>query len=89
MDDKDRTIRIQQTLIDKLETEIDRAHIPGGSGSVTPSIEQVDTTNTATQTERVNLLLIFFIFKFIFNLSYYLIIQIRPLSMVGHDGATR
>lgn len=53
MDDKDRTIRIQQTLIDKLETEIERVQSTGGSGTVTPSIEQVDTTNTATQTERV------------------------------------
>lgn len=49
MDDKDRTIRIQQNLIDKLETEIDRAN----EGSETPTIEQVDTINTATQTERV------------------------------------
>lgn len=49
MDDKDRTIRIQQSLIDKLETEIDRAN----EGSETPTIEQVDTINTATQTERV------------------------------------
>lgn len=54
MDDKDRTIRIQQTLIEKLETEIERVHTTG-SGSVTPSIEQVDTTNSATQTDRVNI----------------------------------
>lgn len=53
MDDKDRTIRIQQTLIEKLETEIERAQTTSGSGSVTPSIEQVDTTNSATQTDRV------------------------------------
>lgn len=51
MDDKDRTIRIQQSLIDKLETEIDRAN----EGSETPSIEQIDTINTATQTERVTI----------------------------------
>lgn len=49
MDDKDRTIRIQQSLIDKLETEIDK----GNTGTETPIIEQVDTINTATQTERV------------------------------------
>lgn len=51
MDDKDRTIRIQQSLIDKLETEIDRAN----EGSETPTIEQIDTINTATQTERVKI----------------------------------
>lgn len=51
MDDKDRTIRYQQTLIEKLETEIDRTN----GGAITPVIEQVDTTNTATQTERVSI----------------------------------
>lgn len=50
MDDKDRTIRLQQNRIDQLETRIDKVT----SGSETPSIEQVDTMNTATQTERVN-----------------------------------
>lgn len=55
MDDKDRTIRMQQTLIDKLETEIDRVNLDAGrGGSMTPSIEQVDTTTTATQTDRVS-----------------------------------
>lgn len=51
MDDKDRTIRYQQTLIEKLETEIDRTN----GGAITPTIEQVDTTNSATQTERVRI----------------------------------
>lgn len=51
MDDKDRTIRYQQTLIEKLETEIDRSN----GGAITPTIEQVDTTNSATQTERVRI----------------------------------
>ncbi|XP_031629004.1 uncharacterized protein LOC116344361 isoform X3 [Contarinia nasturtii] len=47
LDDKDRTIRIQQNLINKLEAEMD-------NGKDRVQTEQViDTVNTATQTDRV------------------------------------
>lgn len=83
MDDKDRTIRIQQNLIDKLETEIDRAN----EGSETPTIEQVDTINTATQTERVTMASLLSLIHGL-NINV-LILQIRPLSIGGQDGSTR
>lgn len=50
IDDKDRTIRIQQSLIEKLQLEIEK---PNKSETDSSLIHQVDTTNTATQTERV------------------------------------
>lgn len=57
LDDKDRTIRIQQNLISKLEAEIGRANI----GVEIKSFDQtVETVCSATQTERVsNILTIF------------------------------
>lgn len=51
LDDKDRTIRIQQNLINKLEAEVDHTN----SGSIRQQPEQtIDTANTATQTDRVS-----------------------------------
>lgn len=51
LDDKDRTIRIQQNLIQKLEAEVDRAH----NGIEIQSTDQtVETVSMATQTERVS-----------------------------------
>lgn len=50
LDDKDRTIRIQQNLISKLEAEVDRAQC----GEDQTNVEQfIETANTATQTDRV------------------------------------
>lgn len=50
MDDKDRTIKIQQNQIDKLEKDVVKLVY-----GTEPQLEQsVDTTNTATQTERVS-----------------------------------
>lgn len=57
LDDKDRTIRIQQNLINKLEAEVDRAH----NGVELPAMDPattVETVNSATQTERVRKILI-------------------------------
>lgn len=54
IDVKDRTIRIQQSLIDELQIKVDK---PSRNDEV-HTIHQVDTTNTATQTERVRLLTI-------------------------------
>lgn len=50
LDDKDRTIRIQQNLINKLEAEMDQTN----GDTNRPTAEQMlDTVNTATQTDRV------------------------------------
>lgn len=49
MDDKDRTIRIQQNLIDKLEDEKHKNILTDSESS----IQQTDVVNTATQTERL------------------------------------
>lgn len=52
LDDKDRTIRIQQGLINKLEAQIDRTT---AGAEVTPTTDQqVEVVNSATQTERVS-----------------------------------
>jgi hypothetical protein len=52
MDDKDRTIKIQQTLLDKLENEkaklMENLHLPASVQH-----DSKDLANTATQTERV------------------------------------
>jgi hypothetical protein len=53
MDDKDRTIRIQQTMINKLEAEIDKT--PDLSTAATATISSIETTTAATQTDRVSL----------------------------------
>lgn len=91
LDDKDRTIRIQQNLIHKLEAEVDRAH---NGIEIQPVDQSVETVNMATQTERVSglspnlaypfrsikTLIIIFI-----HLSFF---QLRPLS-INHDGSMR
>lgn len=51
LDDKDRTIRIQQDLIHKLEAEKSQTN-PDKDLNVDPNIE---TVNMATQTDRVNI----------------------------------
>lgn len=51
LDDKDRTIRIQQNLITKLEAEVDQ--VSNGNQNRQQSEQMVDTSNTATQTDRV------------------------------------
>lgn len=50
LDDKDRTIRIQQNLINKLEAEVNC----GKNGTNTQSEQIIDTVNSATQTDRVS-----------------------------------
>ncbi|XP_055315755.1 putative uncharacterized protein DDB_G0277255 isoform X5 [Sitodiplosis mosellana] len=50
LDDKDRTIRIQQNLISKLEAEMDQVN--NGKNDI-QSEQMIDTVNTATQTDRV------------------------------------
>lgn len=50
MDDKDRTIKIQQNHIDKLEKDV----VKLVSGTEPQLAQNVDTTNIATQTERVS-----------------------------------
>lgn len=51
LDDKDRTIRIQQNLISKLEAEMGQA----SNGKTRTQAEQfIDTVNMATQTDRVS-----------------------------------
>lgn len=50
LDDKDRTIRIQQNLINKLEAEVNS----GKNGTNTQSEQTIDTVNSATQTDRVS-----------------------------------
>ena len=53
LDDKDRTIRIQQNLISKLEAEMGKAT---NGLKPAPVVEQsIETVNMATQTERVSL----------------------------------
>lgn len=52
LDDKDRTIRIQQNLITKLEAEVDQ--VSNGNQNRQQSEQMVDTSNTATQTDRVS-----------------------------------
>lgn len=53
LDDKDRTIRIQQNLIDKLEAEMNRTN----TGHTEPiNVDQgIETVNIATQTDRVSI----------------------------------
>lgn len=51
LDDKDRTIRIQQNLINKLEAEMDHTNI--GKNRIQTE-HTIDKANTATQTERVS-----------------------------------
>lgn len=51
MDDKDRTIKIQQNQIDKLESDV----VKLVAGTEPVLAHNVDTTNIATQTERVRL----------------------------------
>lgn len=51
LDDKDRTIRIQQNLITKLETEMDHTNL--GKDRIQTE-QSTDTANTATQTDRVS-----------------------------------
>ena len=50
LDDKDRTIRIQQNLINKLEAEVNS----GKNGTNTQSEQTTDTVSSATQTDRVS-----------------------------------
>lgn len=50
MDDKDRTIKIQQNHIDKLEKDVVKLVL----GTEPQLAQSVDTTNIATQTERVS-----------------------------------
>lgn len=50
LDDKDRTIRIQQNMITKLEAEVDETN----AGKNRQTTDQTDTANTATQTDRVS-----------------------------------
>ncbi|XP_037045695.1 probable serine/threonine-protein kinase DDB_G0278845 isoform X4 [Bradysia coprophila] len=49
IDDKDRTIKIQQNQIDKLEKDV----VKLVSGTGPQPTQNVDTTNTATQTDRL------------------------------------
>lgn len=51
LDDKDRTIRIQQDLIQKLEAEKNCASPPRD----TLEEQNIERTNMATQTDRVNM----------------------------------
>lgn len=53
LDDKDRTIRIQQNLINKLEAEMNRAN--SGHTEQTNGDDGVETVNIATQTDRVSI----------------------------------
>lgn len=50
IDDKDRTIKIQQNQIDKLEKDV----VKLASGTEPQLAQNVDTNNIATQTERVS-----------------------------------
>lgn len=50
IDDKDRTIKIQQNQIDKLEKDV----VKLVAGTEPQPAQIVDTTNTATQTDRVS-----------------------------------
>lgn len=52
LDDKDRTIRIQQNLINKLEAEMNRAN--SGQIDATNVEHGIETVNIATQTDRVS-----------------------------------
>lgn len=61
LDDKDRTIRIQQNLINKLEAEADRAQ-DGTELQAMDHTTTVETVNSATQTERVSKMFIMFPF---------------------------
>lgn len=55
LDDKDRTIRIQQNLITKLEAEMSQTT----NGKNAAQTEQmIETVNIATQTDRVGFLFI-------------------------------
>lgn len=51
LDDKDRTIRIQQNLINKLEADMDHTSI--GKNRIQAE-QTIDMANTATQTDRVS-----------------------------------
>lgn len=51
LDDKDRTIRIQQNLISKLEAEMDQVNT---GKNCMQSDQMIDTVNIATQTDRVS-----------------------------------
>lgn len=55
MDDKDRTIKIQQNQIEKLEKDVVKL-VAGVEPQVT---QNIDTTNTATQTDRVSFINLF------------------------------
>lgn len=50
IDDKDRTIKIQQNQIDKLEKDV----VKLAMGTEPQPAQNVDTTNIATQTDRVS-----------------------------------
>jgi hypothetical protein len=56
MDDKDRTIRIQQTMITKLEAEIDKTPEATTAEITTPTtpISSIEMITAATQTDRVS-----------------------------------
>lgn len=49
MDDKDRTIKIQQNQIEKLEKDV----VKFNAGVEPQIIQSIDTTTIATQTDRV------------------------------------
>lgn len=55
MDDKDRTIRMQQNKITKLEEENERKQelVAVTTTATSNYVNQTETVNTATQTERV------------------------------------
>lgn len=52
LDDKDRTIKIQHDLIQKLEAEKDQVKI--GMNELAYAEQAIETVNSATQTDRVN-----------------------------------
>lgn len=87
MDDKDRTIKQLQNMVGKLEEEKEKNQ----TTAMIQHIEQHDTVNTATQTERVSLtffLLIKYNLIALSNSYYFFSTQLRPLSM-GQEGIAR
>lgn len=87
LDDKDRTIRIQQNLISKLEAEVNQANV----GKTPAQIEQaIQTVSMATQTDRVCIdNNEYFSFFHLLQLKFFNFFkQVRPLSM-NFDGTNR
>lgn len=84
MDDKDRTIRIQQNMLELYEKE--KLKVVDTSSAAAFDPKSIETANCATQTDRVSLKII----KEKFNLFYFFIVnfKVRPMSM-GQDVFTR